>query len=465
MKFFASMPILPVMVIAICASLSAIACSSSTDRDAASASPTVITASPTSASLPTLLPMSILPTTTPTASPTALSLKAQNRIAFRSADGSIYTISPDGTDLFRITEAPTELFDTVFAIQYGWPVWSPDGRHLLVTAYSADAGGGFATALLRVSAASTENLPNLIYADAPGTQGIGGVPHFPAWRPDSNAVSLIADIGDGLATFIVTATGEFGPTLSNGGPVYMDWSYDGAYLLIHTSEKLVLHSFDATGSRTRVSPIGNGSVSYRTPDFSPVTDDYLYVEFVEGERGLFVANSQGSEPRRLVTTDASSAFRWSPAGSRIAVANGDTNGIYHSLTVISPEGSIQAVIDFPLQAFWWSPDGKKLLIAAPTGNTEEVQLLVADAVTGNITTLARMQPSSEMSFVIEFFDQYTEDTRLWSPDSSQFVFGGIVLDGTTSSTAQEPQVWVIDAAGEASPVALATGGFGTWSPD
>jgi Tol biopolymer transport system component len=414
--------------------------------------------------------MAPVSTMAPTASPTAVSLRLQNRIAFRSTDGSVYTVNPDGTNLFKITGAPEELLDTVFATRYAWPVWSPDGQHLLVTVYTADAGGGFATALLRVSSESAENQPNMVYADAPGTQGIGGVPHFPAWRPDSGAVSLIADVGGGLATFIVSSTGDFGPTVSNGGPVYMDWSHDGSYLLTHTSETLVLHSFNAEGGRTGVRRIGNGSISYRTPDFSPVSDEYLYVEFVDGERGLFIGDPTTDESTKLLSPSPASAFKWSPDGKQIAVLHGSREDAYDSLDVINTVDPISfGTVDIPYLAFWWSPDGEQLLLVSPSTVPDNVVLSVLNTTTHETRYLGQLKPSDEMSFVLAYFDQYATDLQMWSPDSSQVVFAGVLQDQTDGSSNQaasgDSSIWVFDSTGSTPPVSAGAGVFGAWSPN
>jgi Tol biopolymer transport system component len=467
MRLSASAPIRAAVTGAVFTLVFMVACSSSADTSIPTAARPTATREP----LPSPQPKAPLSTVVPTASPTASTLWPQNRIAITSDDGSIYTVDPDGSSLFRVTEAPTELLDTVFATRYAWPVWSPDGQHLLVTMYTADAGGGFATALLRVSTESSENQPNMVYADTPGTQGIGGVPHFPAWRPDAGAISLIADVRGGLATFIVSSTGDFGPTVSNGGPVYMDWSHDGSYLLTHTSETLVLHSFNPEGGRTGARRIGNGSISYRTPDFSPVTNEYLYVEFVDGERSLFVGDPTSGETRKLITTGAASAFRWSPDGKHIAALHGSREDSYDSLDIISTENPISffETADTRYVAFWWSPDGKQLLLVSPSTVPNHVALSVLDTTTHKTRYVGQVQPSDEMSFVLSYFDQYATDLQLWSPDSSQIVFAGFLDDRTDGSSSQaasdDSRIWVFDSTGTESPSSVGAGVFAAWSPN
>lgn len=347
---------------------------------------------------------------------------------------------------------------------------------MLLTGFTPDFAGGFETSLLRISTTAPVTVPELLYSDVPGSNGIGGsVPHFALWHPDAGSVALIANVGGRLATFLVDVENGIGPSVSNGGQVYLNWSADGSHLVVHTAERLVLHRFAADRSSTGRQQIGNGSVSYKTPKFSPTADRYAYIETEDGARSLMIGGVEGLAPQRIRAANSSNAFEWSPDGTRLAFVEGSRIGFYENLRIIdlSGEGIKDIVIGTNLLAFWWSPDGEKILLAIPSERQDDVALSVADTVTGDVKFLGRLAISPEMSFVIEFFDQYSADLNIWSPDSSSFVFAGSLFEGYWSAEgistqvqfgAGDTDVWVFDAAGVEGPVSLGSGILGTWSP-
>ncbi len=396
-----------------------------------------------------------------------------NRIAITSADGSIYTVDPDGSDRRRVTLAGGEPGDR-FAAFYGWPTWSPDGRYLLVSAFTPDIAGGFETSLLRLPANQFEMFQELLYRDVPGTNGIGGVPHFPVWHPDGGSLALIANVGQGLSTFLIDVEDGLGPAVSNGAPVYLDWSADGSHLLVHTGEVLVLHDFDPDGSRTGSQRIGLGSISYRVPQFAPDSDMFAYIDLAGGLRSLLVRTPEDTSPTLSRLARANNSFAWSPEGERLAFADGSRAGFYESLRIIDPDGDPDndVVVDTPVLAYWWSPDSQSILLVMPGGEPENAALAVVDAASGDVNFLGLIEPSAEMGFVIGFFDQYASDLRLWSPDSTQFIFSGVLKEGLAAEDAgtqvqlgdPDSSIWVIDPSGVEPPLSLGAGGFGTWSP-
>lgn len=421
----------------------------------------------------------VLATQTPTAISEAISgaifqpAAASNRIAFASVDGAVYTVNPDGSGRRRISNSDPGLSGSPFGAYFTWPSWSPDGRYLLTTAFTSDISGGFETSLLRTAVDPPGAASSLLFRDIPGSTGIGGVAHFPIWRPDSKSVALIANVGDGLSTFLIDVEKGIATGISNGAPVYLDWSSDGARLLVHTAERLVLYEFDSTGSRTAAERIGVGSVSYRVPKFSPVSDDYLYVDFAGDIRGLFKGSPGVPDAELITEARANSAISWAPDGDRVAFADGSRAGFYESLRLIDLTGvTAEVTLDTPVLAFWWSPDGQRLLVALPGGERDNAALAVVDSRTGDVNLLGLIEPSPEMGFVISFFDQYAADLQLWSPDSSRFVFSGLLKDGLIDDQAGtpvqlsdgEPGVWVFDPSGARPPLSLGAGMFGTWSP-
>ncbi len=451
------------------------ACTSSNSEEPTSA-PATATRSPSEAAAATADPA---PATRPdatsqaAASPATQSPAASNRIAVVSTNGVVYLIDPDGSNRWQLTSSNPALLGGVLGEFFSWPSWSPDSRHLLITAFTPDVDGGLETSLLRTSATPANAAPELIYRDVPGTNGIGsGVPHFPLWHPDGDSVVLIANIGEGLATFVVDVESGPGASVSNGAPVYVDWSADGSKMLVHTAERLVLHEFAADGSRESSEAIGNGSISYRVPLFSPVSDDFIYVDAFGGGRQILRGSAASlDEPMPLLEAQASNGFAWSPDGSRIAFGTGTRNGIFDRLLVADATGGdARTLVEDFVAAFWWSPDGKKLLTVGINEDPGQAVLSVVDVDTGAVEEIAVVEPTFEMSFISAFFDQYAANLRLWSPDSNSVLFSGLLVSDTSTgvrvqSGDEVPSVWLFDVSGSSlPPISLGAGVMATWSP-
>jgi Tol biopolymer transport system component len=393
-----------------------------------------------------------------------------DRIAYESSDGSVYTVNRDGTARIRVSQDPGSFEAALFPPTYIWPTWSHDSADLLFTALTADFYGIPTTSLLRAPAAG-DSAPVLLHLDIQGATGITtGVPHYSSWRPDDEHILLITDAVDVLGTFMVDADdGSIGPGVSNQAPVYLDWSHDSRYLLVHVAETLLLHEFRADGTRPSINRIGSGSVSYRAPDFSPVANEYLYVDFVDDVRTLYLGSVGAEGPVPLMDTAFSSAFRWSPDGDRFALAQAERSSLYESVQVMDKAGApVTEAVTGEFLAFWWSPDSKKLLTASLEGSdSDQVRLEVLDVATGQVSGLGSFLPSLHTSVLIDFFDQYDTTHSLWSPDSRHVVFSGLRADPGPQRPGFDPDgsnIWVLDTAGEEPPFWLGAGAFATWSP-
>jgi WD40-like Beta Propeller Repeat len=112
------------------------------------------------------------------------------------------------------------------------------------------------------------------------------------------------------------------------------------------------------------------------------------------------------------------------------------------------------VTDGPSIGFFWSPDGKSLLVLQPhQDGSGEVEMLIHDSNGARSLGSIAPQPSFVRE-VLQFFDQYAQSLQLWAPDSSAFTMVG-AIDG-------QPGVWVISPAGY-DPVRVSDGSWAVWS--
>jgi TolB protein len=153
-------------------------------------------------------------------------------------------------------------------------------------------------------------------------------------------------------------------------------------------------------------------------------------------------------------------------------------------TVDSGTGAVRTLIDGPVMAFFWSPDGRTLaaiefidpddagpgearaderlaatgvfpVAAEPSGLA--VRLVFVDVATGERRSDREVRVTELFAFqVLPFFDQYARSHRLWSSDGTALVL-------PIAEPGEPDRLVVLDAdGGDAQP--LADGSIGFWSP-
>ena len=316
--------------------------------------------------------------------------------------------------------------------------------------------------------------PVVLHVDALSSNGINpGTPHYALWSPDGERVALITDAGQGIVAFNLDAeTGLNIRGFYDGAPVYISWSADSEHMLVHLSETLYLWSRDPETGKSTNEKIGFGSISYKAPQWNPVSDTYLYVDVVDGERRLLVGSLGELEPTLVRVLDDAAEFTWSPDGNRIALFTGHGE-FFDRIEVLGPDGETAGPeIEGPILAAWWSPDGQKLLVAMGDAETEGIVVWsVVDLSSGQVEEAARSIPSGHLYLMLTFHSQYAASHQLWSPDSQRFVVVGALLgdDGDvgrefTASGTEISRVWIVDSSGDSPPAPVGDGLFAAWSP-
>ena len=401
-----------------------------------------------------------------------------NRIAYVGPDGNVFTIRPDGSDSRRLTS--TGLRSTFeghvlarghgLRVFYTWPTWSPDGNKLAASRVTAEAAGlSFALDVVDIASRKVTTA----YESEPGAVPVAqGVPHYIYWAPDSVHLTFIASTRTGLVLYMADLDAGVGPVpLIDRGALYYTWGNSGKALLVHRGDELLLASVE-DGETGPLRSLGTMAGEFKAPGLSRDGSELAYVDQEDGGAALYVGDTgdRPGKPRPVLSVGDSSAFLWSPTRSEIAVADtvDSRPSAYGQLTLVSSDGdNRQRLVDEPLIAFFWSPDGEGILYVSYDPDRRTFAWRFVPRSGGKPADLVEFLPSPELLTMITFFDQYAYSGRLWSPDSSQIVFSGTLGPpspaGRNGGSPEADKVYVVDVGESPTPREIATSQFATWS--
>jgi Tol biopolymer transport system component len=363
---------------------------------------------------------------------------------------------------------------------YQWPTWSTDGR-LAFFGVSADPTDSFS---LRAYILETPNdVPQVAWTR------LGDVFTYAYWSPGDCgggncrdlAVLFTAGDGSGLAVQMIRANGgEYTNRLAErGAPFYYSFSPDGKKMLWHRFNRQ-LELYDVAGNTVeRTLPDTPGL--FQSPMWSPVDDRLLFAVpgRVEGSVDVVIADG---EARTVLIDDLSgpASFAWSPDASKVAALNG-LNTL--SITDVRSGAEIARAPQGQIVAFFWSPGGDRVAFLSLTpaaqprsevetfgtnGHTEKAAYppeqanapaltwYVLEVASKTVTALAAFNPTRDMVYYLNFFDQFSRSHSLWSPDGRYLVYGATAVDGS-------PEVLLADTRTPGQTIRVGDGAIGVWS--
>ncbi len=402
-----------------------------------------------------------------------------NRIVYVTDDGNIATINPDGSDPRRLTRGEARVggagsvlaqaaYNETF---YAWPTWSPDGARLAASKVY-QRGDSAEISLEIIDAAS--GVSKRVYENEPNTiQVAHGAPHYIYWSPDSKHLAFLATTRRYLALFLTPSQGEPSPTLTAfGSPIYYSWARQSGALLIRQNADLLY----LPGSQVKSGPPDPVSLNFaesgfRVPALSHDGRTIYYTDSRDNSNALYAAELDGEAAGSRYMEDVGSlaAFMLSPTGEELAVADTDSpeGGVYDRLILINAGGGAgRLLVDEPLLAFFWAPDGSKLVYVVFDPDNRTFTWKLVDREGGPSVRLADFLPSSDLLTMITYFDQYGLSNSIWSPDSRHIVFTGNLerrSPGLNGASPHGPKVYVLEAADGAVPQEVASGGIASWS--
>jgi Tol biopolymer transport system component len=381
------------------------------------------------------------------------------RIAFVGSEGDLYTVAPDGSALARLSQpqAPGAERRSVHV----WPSWSPDGRQIAVVRADVNDDGEATTGGLYVMPAAGGTPREAFSAD-------GALPFFYAWAPDSRSIALLSQEGGAISLRVAPVDGPAGAVVASGRSLYLGWAPDGGALAAHLDGD----ADQTSGARVSTVPIRGGATArdlpvrpngFRTPAYADAGRSVVVGGTApSGAPAVLALPLDGGAPRTLLETAGTPNFVLSPSGDRVAVTNEAMGGggLQTGLDLVDLAGGASTrLYGGPLVAFFWSPDGQRLAWVAADMANRELVWYVGDG-RSDPQRVTAFVPSQQLAQTLFFFDQYAATTAVWSPDSRSLLFSGWIDDLVDGPS----RVWVVEAADNARPRALADGLVATWSP-
>lgn len=358
----------------------------------------------------------------------------------------ITIIEPDGSD--PVVLAPPAEGD----VERGKPAWSPDGSTVAWT----EGVFGQTTELVTVTGDGAEIGRALVPFPA----------EYVAFSPDGSAIALLGnDLEGDLRLIVHEVATRSSFDIDTGAPMYFDWHPTDRAVLVHVADRLDLVDLGDL-SRTRV----NADGEFRIGAF--VGDNVIYgIDTAIGEV-LVVGENVSARPRGIMRYAAPAAYVAHPDGDRIAIlARGarESQAVVEFddpvLATLAPArleildldtGELETVVEDPAVAWFWSPDGERLLYSTTVVDEGDVKIQWSIYEDGGSTALGSFTPTGDFARgYLAFFDQYARTTTFWSPDSRAFTYAG--GDATSAG------IWV-QVLGEEEPRLVSPGRTAVWSP-
>jgi WD40 repeat protein len=382
------------------------------------------------------------------------------RIAMVDADGGLSTLKADGTD---------RRAHSVERLAFQFPAWSPDGNHLAAIGQAGDDFGVFVFDDRPAGDAAPQ--PVAAYRSP------SAAPIYLYWSPDGRRIAFLTNEPDTLALQVAAADGSApAAVIRRGQPLYWDW-IDTSHVFVHSGANApgaFLGEVAVDGPDVVSIDVSAGA--FQAPAMSLDGRTRAYVADGEGPSNSVVIEARDGSFRHEARVSGASALGWNPAGDQLAYSDSPLPiGLpIGPLEVIDAgSGATRLLVDGPVVAWFWAPDGRTLavlripqptdgqvasvpLVAAQTDRLA-LRLLFVDAATG-LTQFSRDVRLSDIVLgqFLPFADQYARSHRVWSPASDAIV---LPLQDETGSS----HITIVPADGS-SETRIADGVAAFWSP-
>jgi TolB protein len=396
------------------------------------------------------------------------------RVAYLGADRNLYIYDGATDQIMTVTD------DAELTRRYQYPTWSTDGR---LAYFCCEFGSSDAPVLEAYVLSPDATEARMIY------QATGEVFTYANWSPANNCDNvaicrqlavLVSQLSEGeFKVELIQDTADVAQgaeaehlNIGTGAPFYFSWSPDGSQMAWQRNNRLLdIYQLE---KNSVVDTLELGSAGFPAPMWSPVDERVLFADRDPDTASVNLSTTE-TLSRTILTEDIGDfvAFNWSPDGQYIAYRVVQSNG-YGNIEVIdasSGETVISGRDD--TIAFFWSPDSSKIAYVSlieisrsqtaayrplQQGDSDFALAWAVLSLDDNETTyFNNFIPTSEMIYVLTYFDQFAQSHRFWSPDSRHLVYSEFLDENTT-------QITILDTEDESAlPFSIAEGVLGVWS--
>lgn len=358
---------------------------------------------------------------------------AHDRLLVTRDDGSLVTMSPDGSEVLTLARGESEGHLARQA------VWSPDGRGVAWVEVDAARPG-----------------PGPVIVSDPEGQGttevdVGVGAFFLQWDPTSSRIAYLGNIAGSIGMGVVDLRPDEPADLQlgAGSPFYLSWSPDGNRMVVHVGRRLI-GILKIEGELDR---LADRPALFQAPIWLP---DGGFVFAAQRHEGSSLVVRDGQDVRQIASVDGQISVVASPDGRRLAYSGigpgADTDVYVADLRT----GELVRVVNGEAATFFWSPDSRVLLLLTPVeGDVPGTHRWMVWDERVRFTGEVFLPSPSFLQEYVPFFSQYAQALSLWSPDASAFAYAGL-HDGRAG-------IWVQPAAG-GEPTLVGDGELVAWSP-
>lgn len=298
---------------------------------------------------------------------------ALNRPFLAAFPGAIYTVEPDGSDPFLVSEGAS------FGSGDLWPAYSPGGTMIAVArdmTFDATSVDGD----IVVIKANGSGIPRRLTTTATSDED-------PDWTPDGGRIVFTSYRTGNGDIYSMTIEGKDVRRLTTHAAFdgFPSVSPDGKKIAFASTRagNLAIYSMNMDGSG--VMRLTDGAHDEYQPDWSPDGTMIAFSSTMPGEPDIFVMKADGSDVENLTNDPAYSDMEpsWSPDGAQIAFwsfADADTD-IY----VMAATGGTQTAIWSTVEDEWspsWQPIPEFPLVDARFSTFEnDIEWVYAEGIT------------------------------------------------------------------------------------